>query len=213
MLDNEVVHAPSPGLWSALKEQVPELALVARGVIPEGMGPGQRAWLMTQYALNISTRMIIKMQDQIIADQEADGMLPWRPMTMNIVNSLRNDWQDEWTPIALRLAERIESVGVLSKNQRLMALLRLAEDLESRMFDEQDKQLRKYLISEYRAVLRQIAEEKGELGEPPTEANDAYWALAKLVSDGLRIQGTRPLAIQEATSDNRADGDGLRVRD
>ena len=204
---------PQPGLWSALREAVPELNQPpAMGYIPVGLGAGQRAWLITQFALNTNARSITRQLDQIIEEQVVDGVQQWMPLTVHTVETWRGSLEHEWKPASLRLAERIETVGVLGKNQRLLSLLQVAEELATRMFEEQDKQLRKYLISEYRATLRQIAEEKGELGEPASESNDAWMALASMFGKALNIQGSRPLAKQEEQEhDDGTDRDSLRI--
>jgi hypothetical protein len=94
-------------------------------------------------------------------------------------------------PIRERLSTNIENVGVLAKNTRLLTLARTAEELERLMYEERnEKSGELYLFKEWRGLMHQIAEEKGELGEQSGVAEGALVAIAELLTGAMRVQGS-----------------------
>ena len=79
---------------------------------------------------------------------------------------------------------------MLSKNRRLLDLARTASEIEDAMWTERNsKSGQLYLIAEYRALLRQIAEEKGELGEESRTSDNTLLSLATLLVESIKVQG------------------------
>lgn len=172
----------------------PKTLKMAVDIIPE-----QRIWLMNMFALDMPTATIIHDLDSIIEQQLSNGDSPWRPYSGRQLAALKGDWVAEWKVLSKQISSRIENVGVLAKNTRLMKLLQLAEEIHEKMWGELDKQGRFYLLSEYRAILRQIAEEKGELGEEVDNANDALLGLLELIGKASKPVGTQ---VQPADFDD-----------
>lgn len=203
-----------PDLWGALQRISPELAVgAATGVHPGRFYdeyPGFRQWMLVEFALMTPTRLMRDKLEEIREEQAEDGGLIWPPMSKRKLDTAKNDLRDEWRPITARIEEGIEQVGVLSKNRRLLALQQTFEELHDRLWDERDKSNKLYLLPEMRAILRQIAEEKGELGERGETAVDALGEIAKMLAAKVQVQGSgmrdKPDAI--ATEDYYIQPDG-----
>ena len=177
-------------LWDAVKEAAPELTLVApHDAITNH--PALRHWLLVQFALHVPTRWIKDDLASIRKEQVADGESVWPPMGKRQIDNSRLYLEPEWRPITNRIEQGIEKVGVLAKNQRLMALQQLYERLQDKVWNERNSRNDElYLIKELRAVLRQIAEEKGELGDDSQAATDVLGELAKMLVEKLSLQGS-----------------------
>lgn len=210
-------HA-AEGLWAAVAEAAPELA----GEVAESHEAlelegrtGMVPWLLTQFALNVPSRLIIRDLKRVNEDQEEDGydyLSRWPVLTSRYVDRLRRYYEPQWRPIEARVSSRIENVGVLAKNRRLLALLELAERLRSEMFEERnEKTAQLYLIPEYRAVLRQIAEEKGELGEGEESGESALAEVAKGLVDILKVAGSGLQTVDVTATEYDYDQEGERV--
>lgn len=163
-----------------------------RYVVPFSDKPGFKIWMLNQYAFGTTTRRIKERLDEIIAGQIEDGAETWPSFSRRKVDEYRTVWQTEWLPVQHRISAQIENQGVLAKNQRLLALLRLAEDIEEKMWmdSERSASSQRYLLKDYRDVLKQIAEEKGELGESEHSADPVLARIALNLSEALRVQGS-----------------------
>ena len=196
------------GEWSDLTEQHPELAVPpvvqdSALIINYSNYPGMADWLNTQHALGFSDSRIKARLELIRAEQEADGDQQWPYLSKRDVGAQRRNNEAKWLPLRDSIARNIESQGVLNKNNRLMALLRMAEELDEKMWDERNLRTNQlYLQGEYRAVLKQIAEEKGELGETDTSTESKLVELALMLADAMRIQGS---GVQQTSEDNTYD--------
>lgn len=183
-------------IWSALKAGNPELALTVKPpehlqVVQYANYPGFREWLVSEFALGWPSKRIKEHLDSIRTQQEEDGTTQWPSLSKREVDFCRSDFRDDWMPIRHKLSENIENVGVLAKNERLLTLARMASELEDMMFEERNtKTGQLYLLPEWRQIMRQIAEEKGELGETNITADNVLLELAKVMAAGMRIQGS-----------------------
>ena len=189
-------------LWDAVKEAAPELALVTPQDAMIVNHPALRHWLLVQFALHVPTRWIKNDLATIREEQLEDGESVWPPMGKRQIDTARLYLESEWRPITNRVEQGIEQVGVLSKNRRLMALQQLYERLQDKVWDERNSRNDElYLVKELRAVLRQIAEEKGELGDDEQTATDVLGELAKLMVEKLAVQGSGIKEAAEPTID------------
>lgn len=210
-IDEKVTAVGQPTtLWQAIKENAPELVEAihpkARTVVKLiDNHPGQRQWLIVEFALGNPDRVIKMRLDSVVDDQIAtEDEVVWLPMSQQQISALRQSLEPLWRPVQTSLIGRIEDLGVLNKNARLLALLRMAERIEEDMYTDVDKQQRRYLLAEYRHVLRQIAEEKGELGEQ-TEHTDNK--LAELVERMVRVvEVAAPVASPPGDAIDAIDG-------
>lgn len=184
-----------------------ELSIVpvpdTRLAVPMQDHPGFKVWMLNQYALGTSTRRIKERLTEIILGQEEHGEERWPECSKRDIDRLRITWETEWLPVQHRISQQIENQGVLSKNQRLLALLRLAEELEEKMWDERNsKSQQLYLIKDYRETLQQIAEEKGELGESEASSESVLARVALTLAETLKVQGS---GVQRTTIDGEFD--------
>lgn len=194
-----MTDAPSTALtvWDALKAGAPALADVHSSPTP-AIGrrdyadyPGFEDWLHSEYAMGYPAASIFRHLADIRAGQLNDMVTPWPELGRREIDRLRTERRDLWVPMRDRLSAQIENAGILAKNARLIALLRTAEELESLMFDERNSRTGElYLLAEYRATLRQIAEEKGELGEGNVSTESALVKIAETLADVIRVQGS-----------------------
>lgn len=194
-----------PDLWSALVTATPELAVEqdtdSRRYYQDY--PGFREWLLTELALNTPTRLLRNRLEQIRQDMEAEGVaVIWPSMSKRQLDNAKRDLAPEWQPLRHDLEGRIQQVGLLSKNRRLLAYQALAEQLNEEMWDERNERSGElYLIKEYRQVLHAIAEEMGDLGQGAADgAVEGLVEIARTMAEMLKVHGT---AIQttEATPD------------
>lgn len=190
--------------WEAVKDAAPEIAglmgllgedaVMARRSRQETFAEhhGFKEWLLANFALNTPSSVIRSDLAAIAADQEADGILAtWPTMTKRQIDTARYDLRALWAPIEQRLTANIENVGVLAKNRRLMALANLAERVAEMAFTERnDKTGQFYLVPEFRAILHQIAEEKGELGEQGESTTDMLGQIALELAKAIKVQGS-----------------------
>lgn len=165
--------------------------------------PGFKDWMLTQYALGTTTRRIKERLFEMRSAQAEQGVAQWPEWSKGVIDSYRSAWESEWLPVQHRISQQIETQGVLAKNKRLLALLRMAEELEEKMWDERNsKSGQLYLIRDYRETLKQIAEEKGELGEGEASTDPVLARIALNLSEALKIQGS---GIQDNTIDGEFD--------
>ena len=121
----------------------------------------------------------------------ADMVTVWPEFSKRDLDRIKTELRAEWLPLREKLSQNIERVGVLAKNERLLSLERNARELEDRMWQERnEKSGQLYLISEWRQVMRAIAEEKGELGEGAGSQDNTLLGLAQTLADIIRVQGT-----------------------
>lgn len=196
------------GEWAELTEQTPGLSVppVVRETnlrLNYGDYPGFAEWLNTQHALGFSSSRIKARLDLIRADQEAEGDQPWPRRSKREIDIQKRNDAHVWQPLRANVSRNIEAQGVLNKNNRLMALLRMAEELDEKMWDERNIRTNQlYLQGEYRAVLKQIAEEKGELGETDSTTESKLIDLARILAEAMKIQGS---GVQLTSEDNTFD--------
>lgn len=199
--------------WEALRSEAAELSLtpVRDTALRRDYGnyPGFKRWLVSQFALGITTRMISERLTEILADQSESGEQPWPSLNKRSIDDLRGEWREEWEVARSRINATIETQGVLSKNNRLLALLRTAEELEDRMWtDRNAKSGQLYLIKDYLGALKQIAEEKGELGETENSNESALVRLSQTLADALRVQGSGvQVTVLDAEFDYEEEGE------
>lgn len=186
-------------VWDALKEANPEMIRAKNGrYYPAGF----RDWLLTEFALGTYTGRIRDKLAAIRRDQESDrvedaSLVVWPALNKREIDYYHTTYRDQWLPIQQRISQNIENIGVLSKNARLLALLRTANELEQMMYEERNsKSGQLYLIPEYRQMLKQIAEEKGELGEQGEAADSALLKIAETLAGLVRIQGSGVQVIE-----------------
>lgn len=183
-------------LWEALKGGDPTLALVPVNPNPVPVAtwaeyPGFKDWLVAQYGLGYTTSRIKAHLDEIRAGQDEDYVAVWPQLSRRQIDFERTELRSLWQPLRDRLSANIENVSVLAKNNRLLALARTAEELEAVMWDERNQRTGElYLIESYNKTLRQIAEEKGELGEQGGVQDNALLRLAEIMAGTMRVQGT-----------------------
>lgn len=194
-----------PDLWSALVTATPELAIEqdtdSRRYYQDY--PGFREWLLTELALNTPTRLLRNRLEQIRQDMEAEGVaVIWPSMSKRQLDNAKRDLAPEWQPLRHDLEGRIQQVGLLSKNRRLLAYQALAEQLNEEMWDERNERSGElYLIKEYRQVLHAIAEEMGDLGQGAADgAVEGLVEIARTMAEMLRVHGTT-IQATEATPD------------
>ena len=176
-----------PGdLYSALVHQNPELLenqLVAHDFDSKYRNdnyPGMKDWLIVQYALGTTSYVVKAKLEKIVEEQkEAGAKKTWKLLSKRLIDDYRNELRPLWEPKHDRLVQNIENTGLANKNQRILALARTAERIEEIMDEDRDKGNRLYLYKEYSGILRQIAEEKGELGSAGEMAPDALMDLMK----------------------------------
>lgn len=193
----------SLSVWESLKQGLPELALVPVNpdlpLVPkwENDYPGFKEWLCSQYALGWPTNRIVAHLTEIRTGQMEDQVAIWPELTKRDIDRYRTDLRMEWVPTRDRLSGQIENSGVLAKNNRLVALARTADELESMMWDERNNRTGElYLVGEFRQTLRQIAEEKGELGETQGAADNTLLRIAEALAVSIKLQGS---GIQQQT--------------
>lgn len=194
---SEQVNSNDVGLsvWDTLKQGAPELALVpAASLSPTPKWdnyPGLTDWLCSQYALGWPSSRIKAHLLEIREGQQEDGAQVWPELSKRDIDRYRSDLRVKWVPVRDRLSSQIENAGVLAKNNRLIALARTADELEQMMFDERNSRTGElYLVSEFRATLRQIAEEKGELGELQGAADNTLLRIAESLATAIKLQGS-----------------------
>lgn len=162
--------------------------------------PGFMDWLLDQYALGFTPSRIKQRLDLIRDEQAEDGVQQWPSFSKREVDWYRSHLSTQWEPLRTAISRSIENQGVLAKNERLLALLRTANELESMMYDERNaKSGQLYLFSEYRAVLDQIAKEKGELGDVEASTDSKLVELAMGLASMLKVQGS---GVQIVDADN-----------
>lgn len=181
-------------LWQALRDGNPDLVQAPienpGALVRFDDFPGFRPWLISQYALGWQSKRIVEHLRSIREEQENDLARQWPDLGKREIDSYRSVWRDDWMPVQAKLSQNIENVSVLSKNRRLLDLARVASEIEDQMWTERNsKSGQLYLIGEYRAILRQIAEEKGELGEEGSTSDNTLVTLANLLSNAVKIQG------------------------
>lgn len=176
----------SGDLYSALVHQNPELLenqLQAQDFDSKFRNdnyPGMKDWLIVQYALGTSSYVIKAKLEKIIEEQKEMGVKKtWKHLSKRLIDDYRNELRPHWEPKQSRLVQNIENTGLANKNQRILALARTAERIEEIMDEDRDKGNRLYLFKDYTGILRQIAEEKGELGSAGEMAPDALMDLMK----------------------------------
>lgn len=204
-------------LWDALKQGSPELSLVPSGEAPIGTSydnyPGFADWLDSEYALGWPTSRIKAHLKEIRDGQIADLVPPWPEFSKRDIDRARTERRFTWVILRDRLSANIENAGVLAKNTRLLSLARTAEELESQMWDERNSRTGElYLLKEYRETLRQIGEEKGELGEQGGSADNTLLQIAETLARIVKVQGT---GVQEQIIEgewNYADDEEATVR-
>lgn len=191
-----------PDLWSALVTATPELAIEqdtdSRRYYQDY--PGFREWLLTELALNTPTRLLRNRLEQIRQDMEAEGVaVIWPSMSKRQLDNAKRDLAPEWQPLRHDLEGRIQQVGLLSKNRRLLAYQALAEQLNEEMWDERNERSGElYLIKEYRQVLHAIAEEMGDLGQGAADgAVEGLVEIARTMAEMLRVHGTTIQATED----------------
>ena len=201
-------------LWDALKAGNPGLA-VATIVDPSKQYmhfdayPGFKPWIISELALGWPSKRIAAHLADLREEQQNDGVQPWPVLNHRDIDAYRSDWREEWLPVRARLSQQIENVGVLAKNNRLMTLARVADELEDMMWTERNtKSGQLYLIPEFRQTLRQIAEEKGELGEDGRVVDNTLFLLAEALSNAMKVQGSgvQPGAMIDLEFDYHEDG-------
>lgn len=201
------------GEWTDLVEQTPELAVppvVRETALARSYAnyPGFTSWLHTQFALGFAGRRIKERLDLIRAEQEEEGDQPWPLLSKRSIDGYKDATETAWLPLRANVSRNIEAQGVLNKNNRLMALLRLAEELDEKMWDERNSRTNQlYLQGEYRNVLKQIAEEKGELGETDSSTESKLVDLARVLAEALKIQGSGVQVSEDNTFDYWEEGD------
>lgn len=183
-------------MWSALKAGNPQLALVPAPpeylqVVRYENYPGFKDWLVSEYALGWPSKRICEHLAAIRVDQEADMATVWPILNKREVDECRSTYRADWMPLRDQLSANIENVGVLAKNERLLTLARMAAELEDMMFEERNtKTGQLYLLPEWRQIMRQIAEEKGELGETSITGDNVLLELARIMAAGMQVQGS-----------------------
>jgi hypothetical protein len=183
-------------LWDALKAGNPALAVAPLGVGESAPTfyseyPGFEDWLLSELALGWPSKRIVEHLRQIRDEQEEAEERQWPALGKRDIDHQRIARRDKWVPIRERLSTNIENVGVLAKNTRLLTLARTAEELERLMYEERnEKSGELYLFKEWRGLMHQIAEEKGELGEQSGVAEGALVAIAELLTGAMRVQGS-----------------------
>lgn len=187
----------STDLWDAVKEAAPDLVELDAVVLPHELAPGTdahagfRHWLTVQFALGFPLRVIRDDLRVMHAEQVEAGDAAWPEMTARQLTSVKKQYEDDWRPIARRIEDGIEQVGVLAKNRRLLALQRMFERVEEQMWQERSAKTNQlYLIPQALNVLRAIAEEKGELGDTGESAVDVLGQIAKKLVENLQLQGS-----------------------
>lgn len=197
-------------LWAAIEEAAPEVAQVLQSATASEPHtgkyadyPGLREWLLVEFAVNTPTSLVIERLRAIQEDQIERGYAKaWPTMSKVLVDAARRDMASEWRPIRTRIEDRIEQVGVVKKQNRLMALASLAEELRERMYTERNEKTgQMYLQHDYAAVLRQIAEEVGDLGVAPGDNTGGLIEIARTLAGLVKVQGS---GIQERAIDTGA---------
>lgn len=185
------IEAPTD-VWGALIAAAPDLAEQPDSPTQFwATHPGFRNWLIHEFALEFPSSLIRDKLRSIISDQLDEGVSPWPALNSHDIDTHRRGLRSEWYPIAEQLRDRIANVGVLDKNQRLMKLLGLATELEEKIWEERNEKTGElYLISELRALYKQIAEEKGEIGELGDSAVGALGDIGRMLASAVAIQGS-----------------------
>lgn len=197
----KVLPTGAEDLWCALEQAAPELAVVIREhpqVRPAGRYsdyPGFREFLLVEFALNTPDRLLRDKLRTIRDEQVEAGVKPWPPMSSSQVGVARRDLTVEWRPIRTRIEASIEQIGVMRKQNRLLALQTLAEELADRMFEERNEKTGQFYLQEtYLKVLHQVAEEMGDLGQPIGDPTGGLMEIAKNLAEAIKVQGS---GIQE----------------
>ena len=181
-------------VWDALKQGAPELAVPSSAPVAyhwEDTYPGFKDWLCSQYALGWPSSRIKAHLHEIRDGQADDGLLQWPDLGKRDIDRYRSDLRALWVPVRDRLSAQIENAGVLAKNARLIALARTADELEQMMFEERNSRTGElYLVQEFRQTLRQIAEEKGELGEGQGSTDNTLLRIAESLATAIKLQGS-----------------------
>lgn len=189
-------RAPTPDLWATLRLASPEMAKVADEMHPQwtrdsqswGLRPGFRPWLMSMFALGWPSKYIKRQLESMREEQVENGdtsTVVWPAMSVHNLNWARNAYEQDWMPLQVSIAERIHEVGVMDKAQRLLSLQRNAEALEAEMWEDRDRQNRLYLVAEWRALMRQIAEELGQVGEVSDPGRDVLAQIALKLAESI----------------------------
>lgn len=196
----ETTQAPTQvnkfGIWDALKAGNPNLAVTV--ALPANLEmvtwdnyPGFKNWLVSELALGWPSKRVVEHLRDIREEQNNDLVTPWPELGKRAVDDYRSALRDDWIPLRQKLSDNIENVGVLAKNNRLITLARVAGDLEDMMWSERNaKTGQLYLVPEWRQTLRQIAEEKGELGEETRGADNTLLELANMLASIVKVQGS-----------------------
>jgi hypothetical protein len=183
-------------IWDALKAGDPTLALVPveppLSPLKEVYSdyPGFIPWLMSEYALGYPAGRVFRHLESVRSGQMNDGVKAWPSLSRREIDAERTHRRSDWIPVRDRLSANIENVGVLAKNERLLALARHATEVEDAMWEERNARTGElYMLTEYRETLRQIAEEKGELGEGQATADNALLMIAQTLAGIVKVQG------------------------
>ena len=193
-------------VWAALRVAAPEVVeAVHRAAVRTNSPkyddyPGFKPWLLTEFALATPTRVITDILEQTRADMITDGsQTPWPKLNDRQLITARRDLEPHWRPLRSQLESQIRDIGVVNKNRRLLALQQMAEAIGADMYTERDeKNGRLYLLPEYRATLRAIAEEVGELGVQVDQRDTTIRGLVDMLSKALDISG---MGVQAPTKE------------